>query len=775
MIAAIAVVLGALEGPGVMWIDAYELDGGSEVTVAKAGTYAVWAWVKGDEPAALHVGDTELQAPAPAAQASPEYVWVELGDVPLEAGTVRLACSGLVASVFLSTGDATPMELTADTRVFDQPRAIQDARLTIDRDTNTRYAMTPFDSLPEWEAYAKELRRRILVSSGLWPLPERTPLNPVVFDEIDRGDYTVAKAYIEAWPGFFVTGNLYRPRGDGPFPAIACPHGHWGEGRLNNDEMGSVPARCITFARMGIVSFSYDMIGYKDSRQFDHSLNIGGESLTGAERNRLALWGIHPFALQLWSSVRVVDFLEGLPYVDAERIGCTGASGGGTQTFALAAIDPRIKIAAPVNMISCTMQGGCSCENAPIIRFNASNMEIGALAAPRPLLMVSATGDWTKETPEVEYAAIRSVYALYGAEDRVEQHQVDAGHNYNQESREAVYRFFGRRLLGEEAKYADFTEPPYEMEPVEALRVFPNDDSLPPETPAADRIIAELIARTAAKWQAVLPQSPEETGAFRREYGPALQDVLGTEDPDSVKADRLGTVNRDGYSLAKLILTRGSAGDQVPALLYEPGTPTSAPVLVVHGEGKAALADLTNGGPGECVTALLAAGHPVLAIDAFLTGEHHSPLRRSERVYKKYPDTFLPTDTAYRVQDVLTALAFLRTSAAPGEEPRLIGLDQGALWCLLAAAVDGHVPATALDAAALPADDEAWVEDFYVPCIRGIGSVSTAAAIIAPRPLAFVGADSQEARPVAEAYAAAAGHPAKALASPLDAVAWLDE
>src|SRR5690606_37701194 len=149
------------------------------------------------------------------------------------------------------------------------------------------------------------------------------------------------------------------------------------------------PARHITFARMGIVAFSYDMIGYNDSMQFEH--NWGGE--------KEKLWGLHPFAMQLWSSIRAVDFLSELPDVDPERIAATGASGGGTQTFSLMAVDPRIKVAAPVNMISSTMQGGCLCENAPIIRLNNSNMEIGALMAPRPLLLVSATGDWTRETP----------------------------------------------------------------------------------------------------------------------------------------------------------------------------------------------------------------------------------------------------------------------------------------------------------------------------------------------------------------------------------------
>ena len=147
--------------------------------------------------------------------------------------------------------------------------------------------------------------------------------------------------------------------------------------------------------------------------------------------------------------MRAVDFLLSLDDVDPERIGCTGESGGGTQTFMLAAIDPRVRVVAPVNMISAHFQGGCVCENAPGLRSSTYNVEIAALAAPRPMLMVSATGDWTANTPSVEYPAVRSIYRLYDAGDRLDWVQVDAPHNYNAESRDHVYRWFARWFLGD--------------------------------------------------------------------------------------------------------------------------------------------------------------------------------------------------------------------------------------------------------------------------------------------------------------------------------------
>jgi dienelactone hydrolase len=301
---------------------------------------------------------------------------------------------------------------------------------------NDRYSVPEYASPSDWQRRAAYLREHVLASAGLVPMPAKTALNAQVFDERRRDRYSVFKVYFESLPGFYVTGNLYRPAGTGPFPAILSPHGHWTYGRLENTTIASVPARAINLAEQGFVVFTYDMIGYNDSRQLPH--DFAGR--------REHLWGLSLGGLQLWNGVRSVDFLESLPYVDPTRLGATGASGGGTQTFLLAAVDDRIKVAAPVNMISLHMQGGCICENPPGLRLETNNAELAATIAPRPLLMVSATGDWTKETLGVEYPAVRRLYALAGAENHVHAVQFDAPHNYNRESREAVYAWMARWL-----------------------------------------------------------------------------------------------------------------------------------------------------------------------------------------------------------------------------------------------------------------------------------------------------------------------------------------
>src|SRR5688500_4726134 len=305
------------------------------------------------------------------------------------------------------------------------------------RGVNDTYAPPQFASRAGWHIRAAHLRELVLASAGLLPMPDRTPLNAQMFGEITHPDYSVSKVYFESLPGFFVTGNLYRPVGDGPFPAILSPHGHWAYGRFENSAVASVPGRAINLARQGFVVFTYDMAGYNDSRQLEH------RSFGGLREN---LWGLSVAGLQLWNGIRALDFVESLPYVRRDRIGATGASGGGTQVFLLAAVDQRVAVAAPVNMISLHMQGGCLCENQPGLRLDTNNVEIAATIAPRPLLMVSATGDWTTNTLEREYPAVRALYALNGAADRVNAVRFDAPHNYNRESREAVYAWMARWL-----------------------------------------------------------------------------------------------------------------------------------------------------------------------------------------------------------------------------------------------------------------------------------------------------------------------------------------
>ncbi len=353
-----------------------------------------------------------------------------------------------------------------------------------------------FTSRAEWDQRAAHIRELILASAGLLPMPERTPLGSNVFGDIKHADYIVSKVYFESLPGFFVTGNLYRPMGDGPFPAILSPHGHWAYGRLENSAVASVPGRAINLARQGFVVFSYDMIGYNDSRQLEHRLFGGPQE---------KLWGLSIAGLQLWNGIRSLDFLESLPYVRRGSIGATGASGGGTQVFLLAAVDQRVAVAAPVNMISLHMQGGCLCENQPGLRLDTNNVEIAATIAPRPLLMVSATGDWTANTLEREYPAVRALYSLVGAAERVHAVRFEAPHNYNRESREAVYAWMAR-WLQDTAAGARREEQAFTVDALPDLLVF-HQRPVPPNALNASQLTANWIEEARRQLSAMPPET----------------------------------------------------------------------------------------------------------------------------------------------------------------------------------------------------------------------------------------------------------------------------
>ena len=243
-----------------------------------------------------------------------------------------------------------------------------------------------------------------------------------------------------------------------------------------------------------------------------------------------SLWGIGWLGIQLWNSIRSVDFLQSLPDVDPDRLGCTGASGGGTQTFLLTAVDDRIKVSAPVNMISHYMQGGCICENQPNLRLDTNNMEIAALMAPRPLLMVSASGDWTRETPRVEFPAVQSIYRLLGAGHKVQTMQTMAEHNFNRVSREAVYAWFGRWLLGE-TDASQFSERRFRLGSPSELLVFFGRE-LPDSAVTEEEMLASLKESYRRQIDELRPRDSESLSRFRELMGPALEHALAAGYPD---------------------------------------------------------------------------------------------------------------------------------------------------------------------------------------------------------------------------------------------------
>jgi dienelactone hydrolase len=348
-----------------------------------------------------------------------------------------------------------------------------------------RFAQTYSDA-DGWKRRAAAIRAGILSGAGLTPPPARCALNPILRDRRAHDGYSVENVAFESLPGFFVTGNLYRPlRPLGPrkHAAILCPHGHFpgpnGGGRFRDD----MQLRCATFARAGAVVFAFDMVGWGESQQVPHKTP-------------------QALALQLWSGIRAIDFVLSLDEADPARVAVTGASGGGTQTLLLTAVDNRVALSIPVVMVSAHFFGGCVCESGLPVHLSdqheTNNAEISALAAPRPQLIISDGKDWTKNTPAVEFPYIRNVYALCGAADKVANtHLSDEGHDYGASKRRAAYDFLERHLGLSFAGLRDaggaVDESPVTVEPQELMRVFTAQNPRPAHAVEGAEAVERLL------------------------------------------------------------------------------------------------------------------------------------------------------------------------------------------------------------------------------------------------------------------------------------------
>ncbi len=545
----------------------------------------------------------------------------------------------------------------------------QDARNINLPNTDTHFTARTYHSLQEWQARREVLRRQILSAAGLFPMFPKTDLHPQVFGRVRHPGYTIEKVLLETMPGYYLGGNLYRPTKPAPpggYPAVVSPHGHWDYGRLENTAICSVPARAITLATQGYVVLTIDMVGYNDTIQTPHDFGTKPEE---------QLWSFGSLGLQLWNAIRAVDFLESLEGVNPHKIGATGASGGGTQTFLLGAVDDRIQFSAPANMVSLTMQGGGICENAPNLRLDTNNVEFAAMMAPRPMLVAGATGDWTRNMKTEEYPAIRAIYDLYGKGDQVEYFFQQAPHNYNQANREAMYAFFGKHVLGIDDPGQLKEKTVHPDKPQDMLALF--NRKQPENAISYDQLFGE--------WMSMAKQ---QKGQERERLAAAL----AADWPEVV------TMQPDGD---RILLGRPGKGDRIPAIWVNGKNP---PLLMVHPDGAEAARKTPE------AEKAIREGRALLMIDAFQTGLAVAPRDRSVRMFL----TFNKSDDANRVQDILTALAWLKSA-----EKTLVGVGQARAWCLYAAAA---APVKVkLDQGAVTD-----ARDFFVPGIERAGGLEAA-------------------------------------------------
>ena len=349
-------------------------------------------------------------------------------------------------------------------------------------------------TLAQWNALAAHVRTRVLEGAKLGKFPEKTPLNPIVHSKREFDGYTVQNVALETLPGFFSTGNLYIPtKAAKPYPVVLCPHGHFRdeEGNLNGRSRASMQVRCSILAKMGAVVFAIDQVGAGDSQQSKHHDPLS-------------------MPLQIWNNIRTLDYLLSLKDVDRTRIGVTGASGGGSQTMQLGAIDPRVTVVCPVVMMAANYDGGCVCESGlPIFRSkdHETNLaQLAAMAAPRPQLVISCGADWTVHTPEIEYPYLQGVYSLFGAKDKVDNlHLANEEHSYGPSKRKGMYPFFAKHLGLSMAPITDknnperITEPGITLQTSAQLAVFNDEHPRPAHAVMGQKAVYALFDKATGR------------------------------------------------------------------------------------------------------------------------------------------------------------------------------------------------------------------------------------------------------------------------------------
>ena len=625
-----------------------------------------------------------------------------------------------------------------------------DTRLGPPKTLDGFFPFAPPADADAWPARREAVRRRVLVSLGLWPLPTRTPLEPVIHGRIDRGDYTVEKVSFQSLPGLFVTGNLYRPKHvAGRAPGLLFAHGHWRNARLSSEPPAAVRAEiasgaerfeaggrsrfqslCVQAARMGCVVWQWDMLGESDCLQLSHEL-VHRFAKQRPGMNEADGWGLYSpraearlqsvMGLQAWNSLRSLDFLLTLPEVDPERIAMTGSSGGGTQTMVLAAIDDRLALSYPVVMVSTAMQGGCTCENACLLRIGTGNVELAALFAPKPQGMNTAN-DWTKELATKGFPELQRLYGMLGARDAVALHRGEHfPHNYNAVTRSGFYTFLNRHFrLG-------FPEPVIERdyEPLsrDELTVWDADHPAPPAAdPAFEKRLLAHLAADSDTLMAAAAATPEGVAGTIR---PAIEVLVGRSfaDAGQVAWERVATGDAGGFACIDGVVRNATYGEETVIRTLVPADRRGDVAIWLGDRGRRSLTG-DDGAPTPAVARLLAGGAVVVGIDLFRQGEDAVARNRTvdnPREAAAYTYGYNHPLLAQRAHDVLTLIACLRAGAVGdlGRPRRILlaALDDTAPVAAAARAVAGAaIDRTALDTRGFRFADVAdWRDPLFLP------------------------------------------------------------
>ncbi|MFP4248151.1 MAG: alpha/beta hydrolase [Armatimonadota bacterium] len=566
-----------------------------------------------------------------------------------------------------------------------------------------------------------ERRRRWLESIGLWPLPERTSLEAEVTGSFEREDYVCEKVHFQSVPGAHVPGNIYRPKQiDEPLPTVLYLTGHTeGKSRLVYQQNPR------WFGAHGYVALVLDPIQLGESQGFHHGTH------------RLGRWdwfsrGYTPAGAEVWNAMRALDYLETRDDVDASRMGVTGLSGGGVISWDLAAADTRIKCCAPVcqtgsqEELICdrAIDGHCDCAHF-VNYYQWDQAQIGALIAPRPLLVCAGADDalWRPYAYKQQVHRIRRVYESLGAAEYCQLVEDLSFHGYTPMLRKAIFEWFNLHLKGDdtpvEDDVSDFDEP------TENLLVFggslPDDDTMETVETILTPPAKPLEVRSEEQWVAHQVDAIKRLRAvsFRQVPDPVRPKVTFARDSGGgggLIAYRFDLDPGDGFEV-RAHLTVDKLGDRPRAALVTTMRDARTPYWGGGPNRPATSDDIARGVVEVRGTATTSVGEGVVWT-----------LRRG-MANCGY------TIPGLQTFDLLAGLEVFRGQDAV-EETAVFGTGEWCVPVIYAAILDDEVSEVVLES---PPESH---EDPETPEILGVlrvGDLPQNLALVFPRPITFVG------------------------------------
>ncbi|MEN6532552.1 MAG: acetylxylan esterase [Bryobacteraceae bacterium] len=605
-----------------------------------------------------------------------------------------------------------------------------------------RQEVSQLKTREEWDQRRAVMRQRFLEMIGGLP-EERTPLNLRKTGTLDRGSYRVEKIIFESQPGFYVTGNLYVPQtGSGPYPAVLQPTGH----STTAKNRAFYQMLAIGLAKQGFVVLTYDPIGQGERRLFfDRDLEDSKVGSTTVEHTmvgiRCVLGGESMARTMIWDGMRAVDVLAAMPQVDRERIGVTGCSGGGTLTVYLAALDGRLKAAAP----SCYVTSwedqlkGTGPQDAeqqfPLQLANGfDHGDLVALAAPIPYLIGSTDQDFFPlEGARRTFEAARAVWKLYGAENKIGWFHEPGPHGVYKAGRESIYGWMRQWLRGEQP--APVSEPEIVPEYEEDLNCTSTGQVT--TSLGGEGLSAQLARRFAGR----VPQRPAlrtdaDLNALREQMRERVLKMTRFQ-PSTVRLD----VQEEGEQFSFL----SDEGLRVPATLKPSAGESQRARLAIYVSQK--------GGRSETreLEALSKLGYRVLAIDVSGTGALYSKWATySESWFGQDKTTWLAvmlghTVVGLEIRDILRAVEALHEKGLmPAEGLTGIGRGTAAIALLHAALIEPRITRLVLEdmpgsyRAIAAAPIHRRIFEGVVPGVLGQYDLPDLAAVVSPRPVTLV-------------------------------------